>query len=199
MAPTIPTCEPETLRAGTTWTWTRQFSDYPIADGWALSYAIRGASVLTWSPTWVTDDGSTWTVLIPAASTAALAAGAYDWAAYVTSGANKYVAASGVLRVLPDLETASAGDRQAHAEKMVALIEAELERRLTGVASGGTGGIESYSIGGRAVTRMSAAELRQLLGQYRAELKALRRASEGWPAPTRIQFQPASGMRGGCR
>lgn len=200
MPPTLDTCVPASLRAGTTWAWLATLPDYPIADGWGLSYAIRGASALAWQAGWATNDGTTWTILIPAADTANLVAGSYAWVAYAAKGAEKYVAASGTLRVLANLETAAAGDQQSHAETMVALIEAELERRLTGAAAGGSAGIESYQIGGRAITRFSTTELRKLLGEYRAELQAMLRAASGtWPAPTRIRFQPVSGGMGGCR
>lgn len=167
MAPTVPTGEPERLTAGDTWQWTRSFSTYPISEGWGLSYAINGAEALPWDASWVTDDGSTFTVLIPAASTE-LPAGRYEWAAILTGSGSyagqRYVGASGVLVVDPNPATQEDGDRQTHAEKMVASLEAAIEGRATN-------DVLAYSLAnGRSVQMSEPAELLKWLNFYKAQV-----------------------------
>ena len=172
MAPSIPYGEPSCATAGDTWLWRRRaWSDYPIADGWALSYAIVPRSSvsqvpLAWDAGWVTNDGSEYTVTIPAAATATLVAGGWELVGYLTlAGRRDTVLPRQVLLVQPNLATAAAGSDVFHAEIMLGLVEAELKARLSGTAGSAH---DSYQIGGRAINKMSVKELRQ----YRAALKA---------------------------
>lgn len=167
IAAPVPTTEPTRATAGDTWTWSRAFPDYPTAD-YTLSYAIRGASRLDWDAGWVTETGGSYVVEIPAASTADLVAGTYRWAAYVTdASSNRFTAGQGVFTVDPDLSLYEAGDAQTHNEKMLALVEAALEERLTGVADGGRGSVESYAVEGRQVSLIPTEQLHILLNKYR--------------------------------
>lgn len=167
IAAPVPTAEPDRLTAGDTWTWSRAFPDYPAAD-YTLSYAIRGASRLDWDTDWVVESGSGYVVTIPAASTADLEPGTYRWAAYVTDGSsNRYTADQGVFTVDADLSALEAGEAQTHNEKMLALVEAALEERLTGVGSGGRGSVESYAVEGRQVSLIPTEQLHILLNKYR--------------------------------
>lgn len=182
MAEQIPTGEPSTVTAGNTWTWTKTFSDYaPSESGgtWALSYAINGVGKLTWDAAWVSDDGQAWTVTIPAARTAGLPAGRYQWAAIVTGGGGydgeRYTPASGILTIQPNPETAAQGDLQTHAEKALAAVEAVLEGRITA-------DVQAYAIGGRSVTSIPVLELRKLRAQYRDEVWRERHPGQTLPS-----------------
>ena len=73
--PTLPQLEPTALTAGDTAQWQRTFAGYLISDGWVLSYAINGPKALAWNGAWVTNDGNSWTVTIPPASTALMDSG----------------------------------------------------------------------------------------------------------------------------
>jgi len=171
---TIPTTEPDVLRAGETWHWTRSLDEFPASEGWTLTYYFRGPGKLDVVATTSTD-GTSYDVLATANNTSAIPAGRYTWDAIVTIGsgasAETHVADSGVLVVQPNLQTAHTGDLQTHNEKMLAMIEAELERRLTGVAAGGAGAIEAYVIHGRSVTKIPAEKLKVLRGQYLAAVQ----------------------------
>ena len=171
----LPTCEPALVRSGDTWEWTRQFTDYPVSEGWVLSYAIQGVNAVTWNPSWVTNDGSTFTISIPSATTETLAEGRYAWAAFVTLAGKRYTAGEGAFWVEPDLATATAGTQQLHAEKMVAALKAELERRVNPDTTAGRATVEEYTVHGRSVKIIPTAELRTLLGYYRTELARLSR------------------------
>lgn len=153
------------VRAGDTWLWRRTFPDYPASEGWTPKYAIRGVGALTWDTDWAVASGEEWTITIPAASTAGLEPGGYEWAVIV-SGSGSYAGRehtleTGTLEVLVDLEAAEPGDRQSHAEKTLAVIEAAIEGRLAA-------GMEHYIINGRQVTHIKMSDLVRLRGVYKA-------------------------------
>lgn len=120
-----------------------------------------------------------------AATSAGYDAGRYDWAAYITLAGVRHLARTGVLLVAANL-AASTGDARAHSEKMLALVEAELLARLTGVSAGGAGAIESYQIGSRAVHKMATPELYILRNKYRWEV---------WRAQNTSRIGPTVGVR----
>ena len=167
MAPaTIPITEPTRAIAGDTWRWDIAFAGYTPAAGWALTYIFAGAGKL--SVTGAANATQTgWEVTVPAASTAALAAGQYSWVAQVTQGAEKYTLAQGSTSVERNLALANAGDAQSHAERTLRVIEAAIENRLTD-------GMEKYEIDGRVVERIPAMDLYALRDKYRVEVARLR-------------------------
>ena len=70
--------EPEKLTAGVTWKWKKaNLANYP-ASKWTLTYYLRkdGATATSFS---ATADGDTHLVTVAAATTAAYAAGVYDF------------------------------------------------------------------------------------------------------------------------
>lgn len=166
MAHTIPVGEPTQVRAGDNWTWTKSFGDYPVSEGWALSYEIRGVDRLDWDSSYVTDDGNVFTIDIPSSVTAELTAGRYVWAAFVTLSGDRYTAVDGVFDVLSDLAQSAQGDEQTHAEKMVAAIEDEIEARITGAGHARSG----YQINGRQLQLIPTEELTRLLGLYKSQV-----------------------------
>ena len=123
--PQLPTIEPTQATAGDTWQWQRAFDDYPIGDGWLLSYGLNGLDVLTWNPSWATNDGATWTITIPKASTG-LKAGSYEVTAILTGSAGGTGLSNGQrvtfprppLVVLPDPAGQAAGARVSHAARV---------------------------------------------------------------------------------
>ena len=174
MAPPTPVGIPAVLRAGDTWKWTQAYGDFPISDSWVISYHIRGKDRLNWDASWVTDDGTTWTIEIPSATTLLIVAGGYTYQARVTETTETYTAESGVLTVEPDPELAVAGALQSHAERMVAVLESELEARITGVGSAH----EDYMIAGRQIRKIPIQELKRLLGRYRSEVRRQRHPAQ---------------------
>ena len=159
----IPTCEPDILRAGDTWKWTKALAEYPPSEAWVLSYSIRGASVLLDADVVVTPGVSNYAVAVAANKTAPLLPGTYQWAAFVTKAGERFTADEGVLVVERNLSTAAAGDALSHAEKALPIIEAALAGRLTA-------DIESYQINGKAVVKISIPDLKKLRKQYRTEI-----------------------------
>jgi len=102
----IPTSEPQTLRAGDTWKWRREdLIAYP-ATAWTLKYRFKNAA--GGFEVTATADGANHSVTVAAATTAAYAAGTYDFVAWVAYSGEEYTIASGRLIVEPDLRGLSA-------------------------------------------------------------------------------------------
>lgn len=165
MAPTIPFGHPTALTAGDTWQWRIAFADYPVSDGYVLSYALVSRSdatqaPLAWDAGYVTDDGAEYTVTIPASVTDDLGAGAYLLTALLTLGSTRTSVPAGTLLVAADPATAAAGDGLTHAEKVLGYIEAVIEGRATA-------DVESYQINGRALVRTPMETLLKMRSRLR--------------------------------
>jgi hypothetical protein len=96
MAASIPTTEPTSARAGDTWRWTRDLTDYP-AGTWSLVYSLFSAAGVYFIT--ASADGTTHSVSVPGATTGTYTAGRYDWIAHVSDGTDRYQVGSGVLQV----------------------------------------------------------------------------------------------------
>lgn len=182
MAAPTPTTEPASLIAGDTAKWLKSLPDYLPADGWVLSYTlINAAGKITFSST---TSGTDHLVNVPAATTAAWAAGAYDWRATVANAGEVYTVASGVINVAPAFG-ASTLDNRSHARKTLANIEAYLENAQNLTAS-------SYEIAGRQLSRHSMGELLKLRDRYKFEVAreaAADRAAQGLPDARRVMVR----------
>jgi hypothetical protein len=184
MAPVLPTCEPVNAVAGDTWTWTHQSATYLVSEGWALSYSIRGVSSLAWDTTYVTNDGTLWTVTIPATVTAALAQGSYVVERHYTLAGARYTDPLPSLEVKPDAATASVGALQSFNEKMLAALKS-----LLYPASGAVSDVDSYTIHSRQITKMSRLDLQKWYDIYLA--RVTREKNGGRNASIRIAFGQA--------
>lgn len=186
----LPLIEPTEAIAGDTWQWQKSLADYPISDGWVLSYGINGPKAVGWTPGWATNDGTTWTVVIPKASTSPLTPGSYEVTAILTGSVAGTGASNGMresfrlpqLVVLPDPAAQADGTRVSHAAKVLPLIEAAIEGRVPA-------DMQHYMIHGREITKIPILDLRRLRRVYRAEL--WRENNPTKTAPTRkVRFAP---------
>lgn len=143
---------PNEIRAGTTVEYTRTLTDYP-ASAHSLAVTIAGPSAAVAAT--VVETGDTYSVTLDAAATAALIPGNYQWVerVTVTASGKKYDVAAGQVFVLRDLTVATAGQAQTWEEKALALVETALTGRATA-------DMESFSIAGRAITKIPVTELR---------------------------------------
>jgi hypothetical protein len=164
--------------AGDTLKWTRTFSGYLPSDGWALSYAIKSASAsLDVAGITITDDGKTFTVTIPATATAKWRAGDYRVVAMVTKAVERYTVATTALNVKPDPGGSAAADLRSQAEKDLDAINGVLSGRVTN-------DLQSYTIGGRVVTKIPIKELLALKSYCMATVRK-ERIEAGETVPTR--------------
>lgn len=173
-----PEGEPQRAAAGDTWTWKRSDlgGDFPTAD-YVLSYALKRAAAAS-APVIITatENGSAYEATLPAADTANLTPGVWNWDAYMTrsSDAARVKIGSGQIEVTPNFASSSS-DTRSHARKMLAAIEALLEGRSTA-------DVNSYSIKDRSLTKMTPQELMEWRNYYRREVQreeSIERARNG--------------------
>lgn len=179
---TTATTEPTELRAGDPWAWRREdLTDYP-ASAWNLVYWFKNAA--GGFQVAAAADGDNYVVDESSDDTQGRAAGFYSWQARVENIADntiRHIVDSGSLTVLANLFIGTATDPydgRSHARKVLAAIEAVLERRATKDQM-------SYTIEGRTLERTSIDELRRFRVAYRAEVAtedARDRLAAGTPA-----------------
>lgn len=174
MAYTVPTSEPEKLRAGDTATWIRELSDYLPADSWILYYAATTASAQILITGSDNGDGRH-LVDVAKATTAAWDAGIYRIIGYVDNGTDRHEVYDNYLEITPDLSAATSG---VEARSTVKQTLDALDAVILGKASKDQ---LSYSIAGRSLSHYSPEELltwrREYLRLWHAEQDALNAAS----------------------
>lgn len=173
-APSIPTTPPAYLVAGTTWQWTQKLYDqatgdeFATADAGTVTLHLNGKTSLEFS---ASDNGDgTWLFsLAPTATPGTddiLVNGNYRWHILGTLSTKVYSLGHGTVEVIGFPDTANASDNRTHAEKMLALVEAELEARVPGTGAG----VESFGIGIRQFAGLKLSDLMALRAKYAAEV-----------------------------
>lgn len=165
MAPTIPTAVPSVIRAGDTVRFTRNFGDFPVADGWALRLTVAGASK---DGVAATTSGSDYLFTLSAALTGQLQPGTYRYAITATLADARYTAEEGVLTVQADVQTATAGALRSHDEQVLELLEAELLARASSDHT-------EYAVEGRSLKRESITDLTAWADRLRGRIARRRR------------------------
>ena len=179
----IPTNEPQSLRAGDTWKWTRTLADYS-APTWVLKYRFKNAT--SYFEITAAASGSDHAVTITAATTATYAAGTYTWMAWVEGGSSeKYTVDTGTLTVDPDYRSSTAAyDGRSHARKMLDAIESWIENHDPAVAE--------YEIAGRRMKYIPIPELIAMRSRYKTEVQSEDNAAaiaKGEGLGRKIQFR----------
>ena len=169
---TVPEGEPATLVAGDTWIWQRSglASDYPVAL-YTLNYSIQREGDVAAPTVFVAITiGDIYKVTVAAATTAAKLAGTWRWVSYMvrTSDAARVAVGSGVFTVKPN--PAAAYDARSHAVKILAAIESLIEGRAAS-------DVNSYSIAGRSLTKLSVDDLLRWRAHYKREVRRERDAA----------------------
>lgn len=164
-ATNAPETEPLEIVAGDFVQWKDSVltADYPVAS-YSLVYVAR--SVVTndeFQVTATTNDGY-YLLTILSATTAALPPGIYRWQKEIvkTSNSQRVVIKRGEFKVLADLDVAGI-DSRSHSEIMLAKIESV----LVGKADSD---VQSYSVAGRSLTKMSFQELLDARNFYKSEV-----------------------------
>lgn len=156
-------------RSGDTWSITIDAdSDYPNAD-YVPHIRFRGPMVFTL-------DGvvNNLTIAVAATVSATYVAGVYDWTLYWTKGAEVHTTEASddplnpqpKVSILANLLKMQGGlDARSHAQKMVTLIEAALEKFAVDA-------VDEVEIAGRRYVKTDVSKLKGLLQEYRNELAA---------------------------
>jgi hypothetical protein len=177
----------EQIRVGDTLDFTTTLVDYPASAGWVLTYRLiprTSGTAIGVVGIAVGDDHRTYAA---ATTTALWAAGEYSWVAFVDLAGERYTVDSGVVTLLPDLETALAYDGRSKAAR--ALEDAE-----TALASfQATGGrVKRYSIAGREMEFDNAGDILTLVSFWRIQVtqeQAASAAAKGMADPRRIYLR----------
>jgi hypothetical protein len=155
---------PSAFAAGTTVTFKiPEAADFPVSEGWAYNFYLVGYLGAT---TTGAGANSEYTFTIAATATDDILVGPYEWEIRASLSGAVYVVARGRLEVTRNVAVLYNTDARSWTEKMVAVVESLL------YGSGSFPEVESYQIHGRALTKMSRAELFSLLQQLRGELAA---------------------------
>lgn len=153
---------PTTIPAGLTFSRRYTLTAYPADDGWVLSVLMRGPSTINLTGT---ADGVQHVVSADAVTTEAWAPGVYAYSVRVAKGADKFEVDAGTVQVMADLAGVINGaDMRSHAAKVLAAIEAVLEKRATLDQ-------ERYTINNRELWRTPIADLLKLRDVYRLEVR----------------------------
>lgn len=152
--------EPKKLHAGDSIAWGRAVPEYPASQGWSLHYVLHGPQVIEIA---AFEEGDEYRVEIAASDTQQWASGQYRWAAYVVGpGDQRHTIDTGMITIAPNLLLAEPGDVRTHAQKMLALIQAALEKRIPKDQ-------QSYEIDGQRLDRIPVERLMELRKMYRRE------------------------------
>jgi hypothetical protein len=172
VAPPIPDDVPVVFTAGVTVKFRRAFNDYPPSDGWTYKIYFNGATDV-FNVEGIVDpqNSSAWLVTINPSDSEVPPPGLYRYVERASSpGGEVYDVGEGVVQIEPDLATAAAGVDLSFAEQTLAMIEAEIQARITA-------DVEEYSVqasslgGGRSVKKIPMAELQKLRGYYGAMVR----------------------------
>jgi hypothetical protein len=169
---TVPEGEPLTLVAGDTWVWQRSdlSSDYPLGL-YTLNYSMQREGDTAAPMTFAAFEiGSIYKVIVAATTTVSKSAGNWRWVAYMVRSADaaRVAIGSGLFVVKPD--PAAAYDARSHAVKILAAIESLIEGRAAS-------DVNSYSIAGRSLTKLSVDDLLRWRAYYKREVRRERDAA----------------------
>jgi hypothetical protein len=164
MTAAVPAREPTEVAVGDRWQWTRELTDYSAADGWSLAYyLVNSQAKITFA---ATGAGTTYTVDLAPATTAAYAAGGYAWQAVASkSTTDRVVVASGRITLLPNFAVAGVLDQRTSARRIYEGLLALYEGY-----SAGRGLVQEYEIAGRRMRFHSAEDLITQLEYWRAQV-----------------------------
>ena len=176
---------PTTFRAGDSFAVTASFTSYDPANNWNYKVAFRGPSAL--DITAVSDSANgVFYVTGSAATTAVLSEGLYDIVGYVYNNlGERYTVTNVKMTILPDL-AADTSERITHAQKVLDVIEAVIEGRITD-------DVESFSISGRSVTHIPMKELMEMRVVYKRELFKLKKTGQRLSRDIAVHFDPVQG------
>jgi hypothetical protein len=161
MANPVPTSVPAKITAGDTLSWSRSLPDYPANGGWVLKYRLINAAGKI--DITAGASGADHLVSVTAATSAAYAAGTYDWQEYVEKGTERYTTGAGSIVVSPNLAAQAGGlDTRTDARRMLDAVNAWLVARDLAVAE--------YEIAGRRMKYIPIADLIALRGKLQAEV-----------------------------
>lgn len=164
---------PSTIRAGDTVLWrdvegVDNLGNAISSASWVLTYYLRTNTVSEGATVVGTAYGTGWEFTIAAGTSSGFDAGQWYWQALATSGGSKVTLGSGQLTVLASLVYAGspgAIDGRSQAQKDLDAVQAAIRA----ITAGGV--VKEYTIGNRNLKKYDLADLLQLEGKLKAEVK----------------------------
>lgn len=166
----VPLCLIDTpLAAGDQWVIEVSLPGYSAADGWTAQLYLVGPTLLDVTGV---GDGTDWTFTAASATTATKAAGRYAVAIKVTLAGESTTLPALSITVTPNIAIATANAFIEHADRMIPLLEAALEKRARI-------DMKAYQITNTQATREELADYLTMLDRYRAEVAGRDARSSG--------------------
>lgn len=177
--PEISSIEPSSINAGDTTRWLKTLTDYPASQGWSLAYTlINASSKITINSS---ASGDSHLVEASAITTAAWAAGSYDFRGQVSKAGNVFTVSEGRITINPSF-SGNTLDNRSQARKALEAIEAYL-------ANSNNISAAEYEIQGRRLKRFSLPELWAHRDRLRVEVSKEEQAgriASGLPDNSRV-------------
>ena len=161
--------EPTQVVQGDTVSWTRTVNDYRSDDGWTLTYYLASATASLPEIVATPDGSGGYEVTVAATETSLWGVETYRWQARVTKTTEAYTVATGRMDVLRAVQGAELYDDRRWAERVLEAIEATLAGKATADQ-------QSYSVGGRQISRYTVEELLTWRDKMKREVAQLERA-----------------------
>lgn len=170
----IPSIEPLIISAGDTLKFTKSFNDYPIRDGWALTYSLTalGRTRIDIPSSANTTPPGDFLVNVPSATTIGWQPGDYLMVGWVTLSPDRYEIFRNQITIEADVANSDAVDGRSWAQKALEKVEAML------IDQSGRAEL-SYSINGRSFNFRSFDELKAHRNDLRSEIEQQRRSRNG--------------------
>lgn len=145
--------EPDTIVAGDSVAWTKNFSGYAGTLTYALQLFGSTDLPITFA---AAGGGPGYTITIDDSTTATWKPGRYIWTAYIADATDRRTVANGEILVLSNPALAFGAT---HATRTLAIIEAAIEGRLPR-------GLETYAIDGQSIAKIPIEKLVELRALY---------------------------------
>lgn len=167
----LPEYEPEQIAVGETLEWRKVLPDFLPADGWTLTYYVRGAG--KGFDQAATADGAGYRVTVDKSVTAQMSPGKYYFEARVSNSAAEHEVARGEMLAVLSIKgmsvTATLDDRS-QAQQILDAIDAMMLGKATLDQ-------QSYQIGNRQLARIPIPDLLKLKTHYAQVVSRERRAA----------------------
>lgn len=180
MSETLPKTEPSGFSAGDSVRWLRRVEVYgdhkDPADSWVLTYRLINNDEKIEIACSDNGDGY-FLASVTATDSADYAVGVYVWRAFVAKNTDRFVVGEGRVCLEPDYAALGSYDSRSWAEQMLEALEAMLLKSASKDQ-------QSYSIGGRSLSRFSRAELFDARDRVKREISnedASRALAQGGP------------------
>jgi hypothetical protein len=150
---------PTSANCGDLIEWTDSFESG--STGYGILRHVESGTVIRIDPT---ISGTSWTLNIASEKTASAPSGLYSVGVIVTLNSERLTHDRGTITLAAPLDRPM---EQTHARKMVALLERHLEGRIDDAEGRG---LESYTVNGIPITKLSHLDARSMLDKYRRDV-----------------------------